>query len=363
MNGTTVKAEEAKDVIGADLSKRSYQLAVADAQRRVRSRHRLTRAKFVEFMLKQPPSLVVMEACGSAQYWARRLVAMGHEVKLLPAQHVRAYVRRNKTDAADAAALVQASGCEDIKPVPIKTVEQQVLQQLHRFRSRWVDGRTARINGLRGALREFGVDIPQGADRGIATIRGALELADSGLPDALRPFIEQVLKEIDDCQQQVKSTEGMLKTLTAEDEVVRRLRTAPGVGLIISTGFRAAVNNIHRFGSGRYLSAWVGLTAREHSSGEVRRLGRISKQGDVYLRTQLIQGARSVLITARRADKAGRPLDRLQRWALASEKRIGGNKAAVAVANKLVRIIWALWKHERDYDGQWKQPAPVEKVA
>jgi len=363
MNVTTVKADEAKDVIGADLSKTIYQLAVADAQRRVRSRHRLTRGKFVEFMLKQPPSLVVMEACGSAQYWARRLVAMGHEVKLLPAQHVRAYVRRNKTDAADAAALVQASGCEDIKPVAIKTVEQQVLQQLHRFRSRWMDGRTARINGLRGALREFGVDIPKGAERGIEAIREALELADNGLPDALRPFIEQVLKEIEDCQQQLKGAEYMLKTLTAEDEVVRRLRTAPGVGLIISTGVRAAVNDIHRFGSGRYLAAWMGLTAKEHSSGETRRLGGISKRGDAYLRTQLIQGARSVLITARRAEQAGRPLDRLHRWALATEKRIGGNKAAVAVANKLARIIWALWKHERDYDGQWKQSAPADQAA
>lgn len=164
-------------------------------------------------------------------------------------------------------------------------------------------------------------------------------------------------------QQQVKSTDRTLKTLTAEDEVVVRMRTAPGVGLIVSTGVRAAVNDIHSFSSGRHLSAWLGLTAKEHSSGEKRRLGRISKQGDVYLRTQLIQGARTVLIAARRADKAGRPLDRLHGWALQAEKRIGSNKAAVGVANKLARIIWALWKYERDYDGQWQHQAPAQKAA
>lgn len=199
MNITTDKAREAKPIIGIDLAKKNFQLAKADVQRRIQSRHRLTRVKLVEFMIHQPPSLVAMEACGGAQYWARRFIEMGHEVKLLPAQHVRAYVRRNKTDAADAAALVEASGCEDIKPVAIKTVDQQVLQQLHRFRTRWVEGRTARINGLRGALREFGIDIPKGAERGLAAIREALELADNGLPDALRPLIEQVLEEIEDC--------------------------------------------------------------------------------------------------------------------------------------------------------------------
>lgn len=363
MNLTTVKPCEAKPVIGADLAKKNIQVAKADAQRRIQSRHRLTKSKFVEFMINQPPSLVVMEACGSAQYWARRLIQMGHEVKLLPAQHVKAYVRRNKTDAADAAALVEACGCEDIKPVAIKTEDQQVLQQLHRFRSRWVEGRSSRINGLRGALREFGIDIPKGAERGIEAIRDALQIADNGLPDALRPLIEQVLAEIAEMQQQAKSVERTLKNLTANDEVVRRMRTAPGVGVMISTGMRGAINDIHRFPSGRFLGAWVGLTSKEHSSGEKRRLGRISKQGDVYLRTLLIQGGRSVLIAARRAQKGGRPLDRLHSWALATEQRIGSNKAAVGVANKLARIIWAMWKHERDYDGQWKHQAPEKKAA
>lgn len=369
MNLTTVKVCEAKPIIGVDLAKKNFQLAKADAQRRIQSRHRLSRTKLVAFMINQPPSLVVMEACGGAQYWARRFIQIGHEVKLLPAQHVKAYVRRNKTDAADAAALVEASGCEDIKPVAIKTEDQQVLQQLHRFRSRWQEGRTARINGLRGSLREFGIDIAKGAERGIAEINEALQLADNGLPDALRPLIAQVLKEIEDIEEQVKSTDRSLKALTQEDAVVQRMRTIPGVGLIVSTGMRAAIPDIQRFSSGRHVSSWLGITAREYSSGETRRLGKISKQGDVYLRTQLIHGARSVLFSAKTAQKK-RPLDGFYSWALKTEQRVGHNKATVAVANKLARMIWACWKYERDYDGNWsvkqaKTPAQpqLEKAA
>jgi transposase len=274
-------------------------------------------------------------------------------VRLLPAQHVRAYVRRNKTDAADAAALIEASRSEDIKSVPIKSVEQQVLQQLHRLRTQWQGGRTARINALRGMLREFSIDIPKGAERGIAAIREALEIADNGLADALRPFIAQVLKEIEDLEQQVKNTDRALKILSREDTVVQRMQQTPGVGLIVSTGMRAAVVDIHRFASGRNFASWLGITPNEHSSGERRRLGKISKQGDVYLRTQLIHGARSALLAARNSAKKGRRPDQFRRWALETEKRVGHNKATVAVANKLARIIWATWKYERPFDGNW----------
>lgn len=188
----------------------------------------------------------------------------------------------------------------------------------------------ARINGLRGMLREFGVDVPLGAVRGIATIREALEAGDNGIPDALRLVIAQLLKEIDDFAERMRDLERSLESLSGEDATVRRLRTIPGVGLIVSTAFRAAVGDIHRFRSGRHLSCWLGLTAREHSSGEKRRLGPISKQGDVYLRTLLTHGARAALFAAKNAARRGVELDRLRRWALETEKRVGHNKATIA---------------------------------
>jgi transposase len=345
--------------VGVDLAKNCFELAIADSQYRIGQRRRLTRTQFVRSMANHPKSIVVMEACSSAHYWARVLEDLGHEVRLLPTQHVRAYVRRNKTDAADAAALIEASRNERIDTVAVKTVDQQVLQQLHRLRTQWQRAYKARINGLRGMLREFGIDIPVGLVRGLAAIRRALELADTGLPDALRPFIASVLAEIDGHKQRVEETERAMATLTSEDPVVQRLQQTPGVGLIVSTAMRAAVSEIHRFPSGRHFASWLGITAREYSSGETRRLGKISKRGDVYLRTQLIHGARSVLVAANRAEKRGRTLDRLRRWALETEKRVGHNKATVAVANKLARILWATWKHERSFDANWKHPVAM----
>jgi transposase len=340
--------------VGVDLAKNCFQLAEADAQFRICRRVRMTRTRFAQWMCQHPRCLVVMEACGTAHHWARMLTSYGHEVRLLPAQHVRAYVRRSKTDAADAAALIEASRCEDIKPVAIKSVEQQVLQQLHRLRTQWQDARKARICSLRGMLREFGIDIPIGAMRGIAVIREALEIGDNGVPDALRPYISDVLKEIDELALKAKGVERSLQTLTQEDATVKRLEQIPGVGLIVSTAMRAAIADIHRFPTGRHLACWLGITAKEHSSGERRRLGRISKQGDVYLRTQLIHGARSALLAAKRAANKGLELDRLRRWAIETEKRVGHNKAAVALANKLARIIWATWKYDRDFNGSWR---------
>jgi transposase len=340
--------------VGVDLAKNCFQLAEADERYRIVRRERLTRMRFTNWMSNHPKCLVVMEACGSAHYWARSLQAQGHEVKLLPAQHVRAYVRRNKTDAADAAALIEASRCEQIKAVAVKSLDQQVLQQLHRLRTQWQAARTARINGLRGMLREFGIDIPVGAVRGLASIREALEAADNGLPDAMRPFIAQVLGEIEDLQRKVKDTDRALETMTHEDMVVQRLLQIPGVGPLNSTGIRAAVPDIHRFATGRHFASWMGLTPKEHSSGQKRRIGAISKQGDVYLRTLLIHGARSVLQWANIGRRRGRDLDRLRHWALETEKRVGRNKATVALANKLARIIWATWKYERDFNGNWK---------
>jgi transposase len=348
MNATTV---------GVDLAKSRFELAVADEHFRIVRRERFTRARFAQYFANHPACLIVMEACGSAHYWARTLQAQGHEVRLLPAQYVRAYVRRSKTDAADAAALIEAARCADIHPVPIKSVEQQLLQQLHRIREQCKHTRTARINLLRGLLREFGIVVPVGIERGVRSVREALEDAQNALPDALRPLVLETLEELAILKSRIEHIERRLKALTREDPVVRELVKIPGVGLLIATALRAAVGDIQRFPSGRHLACWLGITAREDSSGERRRLGSISKQGDVYLRTLLVHGARSALVAAKRAAQAGRSVDRLRTWALATEQRCGINKATVALANKLARIIWATWRYQRAFDGNWSAQA------
>jgi len=339
--------------VGIDLAKNCFQVAVADERYRIQQRERLSRSRFVKFIGNLSKCLIVMEACGSAHYWARLLQGQGHEVKLLPAQHVRAYVRRNKTDAADAAALIEASRCEEIKAVPVKSCEQQGMQQLHRIREQFKQTRNARVNLLRGMLREYGIDVPKGIQRGQAVIREALECADNGVPDVVRPYIETLLQEMRGLQEQMATVEESLAALAREDAVVQRQLRNPGVGLITATAFRASVVDMQRFDSGRQFSNWLGLTAKEHSSGEKRRLGSISKHGDVYLRTLLVHGARSALRAATAAHKRGKPLDRLRTWALQTQARVGHNKATVALANKLARIIWATWKYERTFDGNW----------
>lgn len=339
--------------VGVDLAKNRFELAIADEHYRVHERRTLTRRRFEAFIATSPKCLFVLEACGSSQPWGRKLQKLGHEVRLLPAQYVRAYVRRNKTDAADAAALIEASRCPDIKPVPIKSVDQQQVLQLHRLREQYKQMRTARINLLRGCLREFGISLPKGVSRGLAAMRETLACADNELPDALRPWIAEGLQEIAAFKQRELELERQIHALTKEDELIQRWLAVPGVGLLGASALRASVGDMQRFPTGRHLSSWLGLTAREHSSGEQRRLGGMSKRGDAYLRTLLVHGARSALNAARRAQERGQPLDALRQWALNVEQRRGTNKATVALANKIARILWALARFERRFDGDW----------
>ena len=335
--------------VGVDLAKNVFEIALADARGHIVERQRLSRARFDRFFVNRPTCRIVMEACGSAHHHARRLTSLGHDVLLLPAQYARAYVRRNKTVAADAAALIEAARCPDIRPVPIKSVDQQALQQLHRLRSQWMAARTSRINFLRGCLREFGVGVPVGAQRAIQAVRDALASSDNPVPVLLHSSLLELLAEIDSLEQRCKRIDRELARLNEHDPIVERLLQIPGVGPLTATALRASVVDIQRFPSGRHFASWLGLTSREHSSGERRRLGRISKQGDPYLRTLLIHGARAVLLAARTAQRRGASLDRLRTWALDLQERRGHNKATVALANKLARVVWATWRHDRDF--------------
>jgi transposase len=292
-----------------------------------------------------------MEACGSAHYWARRIEQLGHGVVLLPPHQVRPYVKRNKTDRTDAKGILEASRNEDIHPVPIKTVPQQVLTSLHRLRQGWMAQRTARLNALRGLLRELGVFIPVGAEEVVPTVWGLVEDADSELPDALRSLFAEACHEIRQIEARIKQTERQLESMAEQLPPVLYLLTIPGIGLLTATALVAFIGDVHRFPSGRHLASYLGLTPREFSSGLKRYLGRISKRGDGYLRTLLIHGARSVLLHA----KTRQP-DPFRVWAHKLSKTHVHNKAAVAVANKLARIIWAVWSRHQPY-GQAKTAA------
>ena len=337
-------------IIGVDLAKTVFQLALADAHYHVTQSKRLNRTQFHTFFVNHPPAHVVMETCGTAHYWARTLMSLGHQVTLLPAQYVRPYVRRNKTDANDAMALVEAARNRDIRAVPVKTEYQQALQSLHRLREQWKTTRTARINALRGILREFGVLVPLGPMAAIKTTYAARDT----LPPLLQPVVRSVLDELTDIQSRIHALEKQLKQAAKEDGVIQQFMKINGIGLLSATAMRASVQSPAQFNNGRQLSAWLGLTPREYSSGNQRYLGRITKRGDKYLRTLLIHGARSVMARNKIRQRNNEKLNPLQQWAIQLEQRAGHNKATVALANKMVRILWATWMHQREFGGNYR---------
>jgi transposase len=333
--------------IAADVAKAVFELAISDRPGHVCRRARLPRAAVRAFLAQQPPSTVVMEACGSAHYWGREFQKLGHQVALLPPHQVRPYVQRNKTDRSDAKGILEAFRNADIKPVPVKTVAQQALAALHRMRSAWVSERTARLNTVRGLLRELGVFIPVGPRNVVPVVWAQIEDADSALADVLRPVFAEACREIRDIEARIKLVETTLKKLADQLPAVASLVTIPGIGLLTATALVAFIGDVHRFPSARHLASYLGLTPREYSSGLKRYLGRISKRGDGYLRTLLIHGARSVLLHARKNQP-----DRFRSWAHQLEATHPHNKAAVAVANKMARIVWAVWTRNVTYQAR-----------
>jgi transposase len=342
MNATTV---------AVDLAKNVFELAVADHQWKVIERHRLTRGQFERWFVNRAVARVVMEACGSAHHWARWLNGLGIEVQLLPPRYVRPYVKRNKTDAADAAALLEAMRCAEIVPVRVKSIEQQALQSLHRTRSLWMATRTSRINALRGFCREFGIVIAPGSRVGVEQIARVLADPHSLVPTLLRGAMSLLVEEIRLLEARIAQLETTLSAAARVSDACTTLLSVPGVGLLTATALAAATGgSVAHFKSARHFAAWFGLTPKERSSGATRRLGRISKRGDRYLRMLLTHGARSVLRAATVAQRAARPLDALRQWALAVQARSNHNKAACALANKLARICYAALRDQTPFD-------------
>jgi transposase len=343
MNTTTV---------AVDLAKSVFQLAVADAAWHVTEKHRLTRSQFERWFLNRDVSLVIMEACGSAHHWARWLNSLNIDVKLLPAAYIGAYVKRNKTDAADACALLEAARCADIAPVKVKSIEQQALQGLHRTRSLWMGTRTSRINALRGFCREFGISVATGSRNGIEQISRVLADPHSAVPALIRGTMALLVEEIRLLEARIAQLERELTELARHSPACTTLLSIPGIGLLTATAMVAATSgSVQHFRDARHFASWFGLTPKEYSSGSTRTLGRISKRGDRYLRMLLTHGARAVLRAASVAQSAGRQLDGLRQWALAVQARSNHNKAACAVANKLARICYATLRDGQSYDG------------
>ncbi len=334
--------------IAVDLAKSVFEIAVSDRPGRVSEQHRLSRGAFLRFFVQRPRATVLMEACGSAHHWAREIRKLGHQVQLLPPHRTRPYVTGNKTDRSDAKGLLEAQRNEQIQAVPVKSIDQQALSALHRLRSAWLAARTARINTVRGLLREFGIVIALGSKRVVPRLQELLEDAESGLPDSIRPALNEARSEILEFEQRMRLVENQLRALARQMPVVQQLCSIPGVGLITSTALFAFVGDVGRFPSARHFASYLGLTPREHSSGLRRRLGAISKRGDGYLRMLLTHGARSVLWTA----KVRKKPDRLRAWALRLQDRRGHNKATIALANKLARVVWAVWRRDTEFTEQ-----------
>jgi transposase len=337
--------------IAVDLAKSVFQLAVSHHPGRVDEERRLSRDRFLIYFAQQRPATVLLEACGSAHYWARQLQPFGHSVRLLAPHDVRPYVRRNKTDRTDAKGLLEANRNEEIHPVPVKTVAQQAIASLHCLRSTWLATRTARLNTIRGLLREFGLFIPTGAHHVVPRVRELL-LDPAIVPLLLHTTLIAACDEIEVLQVNMRAVERQLAALASDMADVALVQTVPGVGLITATALVAMVTDIRRFPSGRHFASFLGLTPKEDSSASRRRLGAISKQGDIYLRMLMTHGARSVLWHAKTATAP----TSLQRWAVQSEQRRGHNVAAVAVANKLARIVWAVWVQQRPFAADYRPP-------
>jgi transposase len=332
-------------VVGIDLAKRSFHAYAVDAKGKCVFSKKLTRARLVETLSNLPACTVAMEACGSAHDWARSFRAHGHEVRLIAPQFVKPFVKSNKNDAADAEGLCEAAQRPGMRFVAVKSVEQQDIQAIHRMRSLAVERRTAQINQVRGLLLEYGIEIPQGRASVMRRLPEILEDAENGLSAYFRAQLGELAEELRHLDERVSGYDAQIRALAQRIPAAQRLMTIPGVGAQGATALVAAVGEDPRvFGNGRSLAAWIGLVPRQHSTGGRERLISIGRRGDAYLRNLLIHGARAVLNWVERKD------DTVSRWAAGVKGRRHSNIAAIALANKMARIAYAVMTGDKVYD-------------
>ena len=318
---------------GLDLAKSVMQLHWVDMETGEIHRKQLKRRRLLEFFANRQPGVVAMEACGSAHYWARELLKLGHEVRLIAAQFVRPFVKTNKNDAADAAAIWETVQRPDMRFVAVKTEEQQSVLALHRMRSQLIKVRTMQVNQIRGLLYEFGADLPQGRQRGLKEVPDALTNLENSISPMMLDTIRQQLKRLEEMDKDIAEIEKRLTLWKKDQEAVTRLMAIPGVGLLTATAIIATVGNMKSFRSGREFAAFLGLVPRQSGTGGKVRLLGISKRGDTYLRSLLTHGARAVV---------NFQIKNRNPWIDKLLSRRPHNVTVVALANKMARTIWAL---------------------
>ena len=329
--------------IGLDIAKSVFHLYTVNQAGRLVKKKQLKRREILASMAKIEPCLIAMEACGGANYWARELMALGHEVKLIAPQYVKPYVKGNKNDYNDAEAIAEAALRPNMRFVPIKSIEQQDIQNFHRQRERLKKTRNALVSQVRGWLAEYGVIIP----KGVAAVRKGLpeilEDAENGLTPLTRECIAESLDELRALDQRFKRCEQRIQSMNQANAICQRLDEILGIGPITASATYAAAGDGKDFVNGRHFSAWLGLVPGQHTTGGKPQLLGISKRGNAYLRTLYIHGARAVLRYS-----AGKQ-DRFSRWAQGVLARRGHNKACVAVANKLARMVWVIMAKGESY--------------
>ena len=322
--------------IGLDLAKSIFQVHGVDAKGAVAARKTLRRSQVLSFFSKLPPCLVGIEACGTSHYWAREIARFGHEVRLMPANYVKPYVKRGKSDANDAEAICEAVTRPTMRFVAIKSAEQQAALSMHRTRDLLVKQRTQLVNMIRGLLAEFGVDIPRGLERALLIAKRILDGEALEIPEEAAKVVRMLSQQVFDTHSRIQGIDRDLQRWHRSNELSRRLETIPGIGPIGASALAASVTDPGQFRSGREFAAWLGLTPRQNSSGGKERLGHITKMGDRYLRKLLFVGMMSLVRRAKSKPESVDPrlIDLLARKPV--------RLAAIALANKTARIIWAI---------------------
>jgi transposase len=336
--------------VGIDLAKNVFQLHGVNEWGKPIIKKQLKRNQVAEFFVNLPPCLIGMEACASAHHWARKLRGMGHTVKLMAPQFVKPYVKTNKNDAADAEAICEAVTRPNMRFVPIKNVEQQSVLALHSVRQGFVKARTALANQIRGLLAEFGLIIPQGIGHIAKRVPELVEDASNELPGSFRLLMQRLLDHLKELDRQVGELESQIVAWHRQSEASSKLAQIPGIGPITASALMASLGDAKNFDSGRQVAAWLGLVPKQHSSGGKQNLLSISKRGDTYLRTLLIHGARSVIQHAENKKEPNQTCG----WINGVVKRRNKNVAAVALANKNARIVWALLAHDREFRADYR---------
>jgi transposase len=333
------------NVIGVDLAKNIFQIYGEDENENKVVSHRFKRKKFQEFMRQLPACKVGMEACGTAHYWGRYLEGLGHEVKIIHPRRVKAFIIRNKNDAKDAEGICDATKNKKIPSIPVKTLAQQNLTTLHRARSQVMRRRVQLVNHLRSQLAEYGLVTRQGFKSLRELVVEVLGGEHITLEQESLFVMQDLYEEWQRLNKRIQAYDEQVRRVAKGNKSAKKIMQIPGIGEMTATAIIAKVEDFTAYEKGRDFSAWLGLTPKEYSSAEKRRLGGISKQGDRYIRTLLIHGARAAITAIM---NKGKNETAYHRWIQATVERVGKNKAVVALANKHGRMIWALLRHGRE---------------